>query len=65
MRKSLELYTLHYDNIIVTGDFTSEAEDVCMESFYEIYGLKSLIKQPFFKNPGNLFCINLIITSNP
>ena len=47
------------------GDFNSEINETCMQSFCKPYGWKSLIKEPtHFKNPENPSCIDLIMTNN-
>ena len=66
LRKSLDLYSTHYENNTLLGDFNVSINDSHMESFYELYGLKSLIEDPIcFKNPENPSCIDLILTNNP
>ena len=66
LRKSLDLYSAHYENITLLGDFNVSISDQYMESFCESYNFKSLIKDPTcFKNPENPSCIDLIITNNP
>ena len=46
LRKSLDLYTSEYENIVPMGDFNAEINEFCMPSLCESYGLKSLIKEP-------------------
>ena len=65
-RKSLDLYSAHYENTILIGDFSVNIDDPHMESFCELYRFKSLIKDPTcFKNPENPSCIDLILTNSP
>ena len=66
LRKSLDLYSAHYENTILIGDFNVNIDDPHMESFLESYRFKSLIKDPTcFKNPENPSCIDLIVTNSP
>ena len=66
LRKSLDLYSAHYENTILIGDFNVSIDDPHMESFCESYRFKSLIKDPTcFKNPESPSCIDLILTNNP
>ena len=63
MWKSFDLCISHYDNIMLTGDFNSEVEDVCTQSLCAAYELKSLIKKPACnKNPDKPSCVDLITT---
>ena len=64
--KSLDLYSAHYDNIILLGDFNVSIDDPHMDFFCETYRLKSIIKDATcFKNPENPSCIDLILTNSP
>ena len=66
LRKSLDLYSAHYENIALLGDFNVNINDPYMESFCESFRFKSLIKDPTcFKNPENPSCIDLILTNSP
>ena len=66
LRKSLDLYSAHYENTILIGDFNVSIDDPHMESFCESYKFTSLIKDPTcFKNPKSPSCITLILTNNP
>ena len=66
LRRSLDLYSAQYEDIIIFGDFNVETEEPCMGCFCELYGLKNLIKEPTcFKNPQNPSSIDLILTNNP
>ena len=66
LRKSLDLYSAHYENTILIGDFNVSIDDPHIESFCESYRFKSLIKDPTcFKNPESPSCIDLISTNNP
>ena len=44
LRKSLDLYSTHYENTILIGDFNISIDDPYMASFRESYRFKSLIK---------------------
>ena len=47
------------------GDYNAEITKTNMSSFYEIYHLIDVIKQPTcFKNPSNPSCVDLFLTSN-
>ena len=66
LRNSLDLYSAHYENTILIGDFNFSIDDLHMEPFCELYRFKSLIKDPnCFKNPENSSCIDLILTNSP
>ena len=66
LRKSLDLYSAHYENIVLLGDFDVNINDPYMESFCESFRFKSLLKDPTcFKNPENPSCIDLILTNSP
>ena len=60
----LDLYSVHYENTILLGDFNVSIDDPYMESFWELYRFKSLIKE-CFKNLENPSCIDLILTNSP
>ena len=65
LRKGLDLYSAHYENTILVGDFNVSIDDPHMESFCESYRLKSLIEDPTcFKNPENPSFIGLIVTNS-
>ena len=66
LKKSLDLYSAHYKNIVLLGDFNVNIKDPYMESFCESFRFKSLIKDPTcLKNPENPSCIALILTNSP
>ena len=66
LRRNLDLYSAHYENLIIIGDFNTDINQSCMKSFCESYTLSSLIKEPtYHKNPQNPSCIDLILTNNP
>ena len=64
--KSIDLYSAHYDNIILLGDFNVSIDDPHMDFFCEAYRLKSIIKDATcFKNLENPSCIDVILTNSP
>ena len=66
LRKSLDLYSVLYENTILIGVFNVSIDDPHMESFCESYRFKSLIKDSAcFKNLENPSCIDLILTNSP
>ena len=66
LRKSLDLYSAHYETTILLGNFNVSIDDPHLESFCESYRFKSLIKDPTcFKNPAYPSCIDLILTNSP
>ena len=66
LQKGLALYSSKYENFIVLVDFNVGMDNSDMTVFCDTYDLKRLIKEPTcYKIPGNLFCIDLILTNNP
>ena len=66
LRRSLDLYSANYDNLLLMGDFNVNTSELNRKDFCDSYGFKSLIKVPTcFKNPENPSCIDLILTNNP
>ena len=66
LKRNLDLYSAHYENLIIIGDFNTDINESCMKSFCESYTLSSLIKEPIcHKNPQNPSCIDLILTNSP
>ena len=66
LRKSLDLYSAHYENTILIGYFNVSIDGLYMESFCESYRFKSLIKDlTCFKNPEDPSCIDLILINSP
>ena len=64
--KTLDLYSSTYSKIILLGDFNTEIDEQHMQSFYDNYSLKSLIRQPTCcKNIEKPTCIDLILTNMP
>ena len=66
LNQSLPLYSSHYINFIILGNFNVEANDSVVSVFSDTYDLKSLIKEPtYYKNPNKPSCIDLILTTKP
>ena len=63
-RKSLDLYSAHYENNFSKGNFNVSIDDLHMESFCELFRFKSVIKDPpSSKNQENPSSIDLILTT--
>ena len=66
LSRSLALYSSHYENFIIIGDFNVEANDSAISVFSGTYDLKSLIKEPpCYKNANKTSCIDLVMTNKP
>ena len=66
LNRSLALYSSHYENFIIIGDFNVEANDSTISVFRDTYDLKSLIKEPIcYKNPSKPSYIDLTLTNKP
>ena len=66
LRRNLDLYSAHYENLIIIGDLNTDINQSCIKSFCESYTLPSLIKEPTcHKNPQNPPCIDLTLTNTP
>ena len=66
LRKSLELYSSHYENTILLGVFNVSIDDPHIKSVCETYRFKSFIKDPTcFENTENPSCIDLLLTNSP
>ena len=66
LNRSLALYSSHYENFIILGDFNVKANDSAVLVFSDTYDLKSLIKESTcYKNPNKPSCIDLILTNKP
>ena len=66
LTRSLALYSSHYENFIIIGDFNVEANDSAISAFRDTYDLKSLIKEPTsYKNPNKPSYIDLVLTNKP
>ena len=64
--KTLVLHSSTCSKIILLGDFNTEIDEQQMQSFYDNYSLKSLIRQPTCcKNFEKPTCIDLILTNMP
>ena len=59
--KTVDKFTIKYENILLLGDFNTCADDESMKIFCNFYGLHSFIKQPTcYKNTESPSCIDLI-----
>ena len=66
LNRSLALYSSHYENFIIIGDFNMGENHSTISVFSDTYDLKSLIKEPTcYKNPNKPSCIDLILTNKP
>ena len=64
LTKILDKNLSHYDEFLLMGDFNSEVSEAAMNDFYDLYHLKSLIREPTcFKNPLKPSCIDLFLTN--
>ena len=60
------MYLSRYENHITMCDFNVGPENTYIKSFCDNFDLKNLIKKSTCcKNPENLSCIDLIVTSIP
>ena len=63
-RKSLDLYSAHYENNFSKGNFNVSIDDLHMESFCEFFRFKNVFKDPTSsKNQENPSSIDLILTT--
>ena len=61
LRKTLALYSLEYEHVVLLGDFNVETKEPCTQSFLELHGLRNLISEPTCsENPEKLSSIDLI-----
>ena len=66
LRRSLDLYSAHYENIILLGDFNVNIYDLGIECFCDLWKFRSLIKDlTCFEHPENTPCIDLVLVSKP
>ena len=66
LNRIIDAYSKKYQNFLFLGDFNATTNEKCMEEFYNLNGLTSLIKKPScFKNLDKLTCIDLILTNQP
>ena len=66
LRRNLDLFSAHYENLIIIGDFNTDINQSFMKSFCESYTLSSLIKKPTcLKNPQSPSYMDLILTNSP
>ena len=66
LNRQITLYSSHYQNFMIIGDFNVEANKSAMSVFSDTYDLKSLIKEPTcYKNPSKPSCINRMLINKP
>ena len=66
LNRSSALYSSHYENFIILGDFNVQVNDSAVSVFSDSYDLKSLNKEPTcYKDPNKPSCIDLILTNKP
>ena len=66
LNQSLPLYSSHYINFIILGNFNVGANDSVVSVSSDTYDLKSLIKEPtYYKDQNKPSCIDLILTTKP
>ena len=54
LRRNLDLYSVHYGNLILIGDFNTDINHSFMKTLCEPYTLSSVIREPTcYKNPQN------------
>ena len=52
MGKAVESFSSKYDNFLITGDFSTQVNDIFLKDFSDTYSFKHLIKEPtYYKNP--------------
>ena len=56
IKKNVDLSSANYDCIFLLDDFDAEIKNNFFREFWDLYGIKSLIKVPkCYKNPANLY----------
>ena len=64
---SIQFYSKDYENMLMKymRDYSAEITETNTSSFFEIYHLTDIIKQPTcLNNPSNSLCLNLFLTKN-
>ena len=62
--KALDCY-ISYDRIVLTGDFNSEEQETCMETFLCQHNLTNIVKESTcFKNSSKPSTFDLFLTNN-
>ena len=62
--KALDCYS-SYDRIVLIGDFNSEDQETCMETFLYQHNLTNIVKEGIcFKNSSKPSTIGLFLTNN-
>ena len=66
LTESIQFYSKGYENNgRLLGDYNVEITETNMSSFFKIYHLTDIIKQPTcFKSSSNPSCIDLFLTNN-
>ena len=61
----VDLLSTNYDNILLLGHFNAEVENNFLKEFYNLYGIKSLIRIPrSCKISADPTCIDLMIANS-
>ena len=64
INQAIEFYSKTYGKILIPGDFNAQVSYEMLDTFWSIWNLKSLAKEPTcFKNPNNPSCIDLFLTN--
>ena len=64
LHKALDCYS-SYDRIVLIGDFNSEDQKTCMETFLYRHNLENIVKEgTYFKNSSKPSTIGLFLTNN-
>ena len=64
INKAIKFYYKTYGKILIPGDFNAQVSYEMLDTFWSIWSLKSLAKEPTcFKNPNNPSCIDLFLTN--
>ena len=64
MRKSIDLFSSNYENVLLMGDFNAGLDNAVLKDFCNLYDLTNLINN-CYKNPNNPSCIDLLLTNSP
>ena len=62
--KAIDIY-IHYQKVLLIGNFNAEISEFCLDFFLYQHELKNLVKEKtYFKNVSNPTCIDLFVTNN-